>query len=116
MFRDLPIPVIDIARLLDGTAASSGHDVIVTRLPGSNALIGLLVDELGEIPEVAANRLLPMSGLTHRQAPAIVDRAVRPENAGDPLLCIINLEHLLLQTRVATASSSISTGNGDALA
>jgi chemotaxis signal transduction protein len=108
MFRDMPIPVIDIAQLLDGTAASSGHDVIVTRAPGSNALVGLLVDELGGNPEIAASRVLPMSGITHSHAPAIVDRAIRPENAGDALLCIVNLEHLLLRTQVATVSTVLS--------
>lgn len=101
MYRDSPIPVIDLARLMDNSSTASGHDVVVIRLTATSPSIGLLVDELAGIPAIAVSRMLPMSDAAQRAGAAIVDRAVRPERPDDPLLLILNLEQLLLHTRAA---------------
>lgn len=102
MFRDSPIPVIDMPRLLDSAAGAAGSDVIVARLPESSTYVGLLIDELGGIPEIPASQILAMSDVTQQSQAAIVDRAVRPAQADDPVLFIINLQQLLLRIQAGT--------------
>jgi chemotaxis signal transduction protein len=98
MYRNAPIPVVDVARLLDGPNARRGRNLIVARAVGDTQLIGLLVDELAEIPEVPAERILPLAELTQRSGPAILNRAVRPEHADDPVLFVVSVEQLLVYT------------------
>jgi hypothetical protein len=71
---DTPIPVIDLARLMDNSSTTCGHDVVVIRATTEAPLIGLLVDELAGIPAIAVSRMLPMSDATQRAGPAIGDR------------------------------------------
>jgi chemotaxis signal transduction protein len=97
MFREAPIPVIDVPRLLDSAARAAGSDVIVARLPDSSTYVGLLIDELGGIPEIPASQILAMTDVTQQSQAAIVDRAVRPAQVDDPVLFIINLQQLLLR-------------------
>lgn len=113
MYRDNPVPVIDLARLMDNTsaAAAASRDVVLIRANPDGPAIGLLVDELAGIPAIPVSRLLPMADVAQRSGAAIVDRAVRPERAEDPLLLIVNLEQLLLHTqfgRTVTASSRVA--------
>lgn len=112
MYRETPLPVIDLARLLNAGQGTDARNVIVVRasetgLPRdtrgrapsgaqpSDKLFGLLVEELADIPEIATSRLLPVGELNARGV-AILDRAVRPEHADEPVLMLVNLEQLLV--------------------
>jgi chemotaxis signal transduction protein len=101
MFRGNPIPVVDLARLMDNKSTTHGRDVIVIRASEQSPSIGLLVDDLAGIPAIPVSRLLPMNDVSQRASAAIVDHAVRPERPDDPLLLILNLEQLLQHTRAA---------------
>jgi chemotaxis signal transduction protein len=92
MYRGTPIPVIDLGRLLHTGQSAEARNVIVVRATGQ--LFGLLVEELADIPEIALSRLLPVGDLNGRGA-AILDRAVRPEHAEQPVLMLMNIEQLL---------------------
>lgn len=101
MFRDTPVPVVDLARLMDNSASTRGRDVVLIRASQEGQIIGLLVDDLGGIPAIAVSRLLPMTDVGQRAGAAVVDHAVRPERPEDPMLLILNLEQLLAHTRIA---------------
>jgi chemotaxis signal transduction protein len=102
LYRERPLPVIDLPRLLHGQMTSTGgtasRSVIIARV-GDEPSIALLVDALAEIPEVAVSRILPVAELALRGGPAILDRAVRPEQPDDPMLFVMNLEQLVAYTR-----------------
>jgi chemotaxis signal transduction protein len=98
MYGDGPIPVLDLARLMDNSAATQGRDVVVVRPEAGAPAIGLLVDELGGVPAIPASRILPMTNVSQRGGAAIVTRAVRPEQPDDPMLLLVDLQPLLAHT------------------
>jgi chemotaxis signal transduction protein len=100
MYRDTPLPVIDLGRLLHTGRASEARNVIVVRAAETGQLFGLLVEELADIPEIAVSRILPVGDLNVRGA-AILDRAVRPEHAEEPVLMLMNIEQLLMYAGAA---------------
>lgn len=102
MFRDAPIPVVDVPRLLNGATCATGTDVIVARLPDSKGCVGLRIDELAGIPEIPASQILAMNEVAHQPRAAIVDRAVRPDKPDDPVLFIINLQQLMERVKVGS--------------
>jgi chemotaxis signal transduction protein len=100
MYRDMPLPVIDLGQLLNAGRGTLARNVIVVRAADTGQLFGLLVEELADIPEIAVSRILPVAELNTR-GPAILDRAVRPERAEEQVLMIINIEQLLICARAA---------------
>lgn len=101
MYRELPLPVIDLGRLLNAGQGTNTRNVIVVRATDTGQLFGLLVEELADIPEIAVSRILPVGEIGSRNGPAILDRAVRPDQAEDQVLMIMNIEQLLLYARAA---------------
>lgn len=102
MFRDSPIPVVDVPRLLNGATCASGSDVIVAQLPDSTQCVGLRIDELASIPEIPASEILAMNEMASQSRNAIVDRAVRPAKPEDPVLFIINLQQLMSRVQAGS--------------
>jgi chemotaxis signal transduction protein len=100
MYREMPLPVIDLSKLLHAGQGTRARNVIVVRAADTGQLFGLLVEELADIPEIAVSRILAVGELNTR-GPAILDRAVRPEHAEEPVLMIINIEQLLVCARAA---------------
>jgi chemotaxis signal transduction protein len=100
MYREMPMPVIDLGRLLNAGQGTRARNVIVVRAAETAQSFGLLVEELADIPEIAVSRILPVHELNTR-GPAILDRAVRPEHAEEQVLMIINIEQLLICARAA---------------
>ncbi|MBM0108681.1 chemotaxis protein CheW [Steroidobacter sp. S1-65] len=94
MYRDTPLPVIDLGRLLNTGQHAAARNVIVVRAAGTQ-LFGLLVEELADIPEIEVSRILPVGDLNTRGA-AILDRAIRPERAEEPALMLMNIQQLLM--------------------
>jgi chemotaxis signal transduction protein len=100
MYRETPIPVIDLGQLLHTGRTTEARNVIVVRTVQTGQLFGLLVEELADIPEIAVGRILPVGDL-NVCGPAILDRAVRPEHAAEPVLMLMNIEQLLLYAGAA---------------
>jgi chemotaxis signal transduction protein len=58
IYGDQSITVFDLSSFLPGNnQGSESRQIIVVHLPGEKAYFGLLIDELGEIPEIAASRI-----------------------------------------------------------
>lgn len=100
MYRDTPLPVIDLCQLLHTGRGTDARNVIVVRAVETSQLFGLLVEELADIPEIAVSRILPVGDLNGRGG-AILDRAVRPEHAAEPVLMLMNIEQLLIYAGAA---------------
>jgi len=108
MYRDSPVLVIDLARLLEKAAANGdANDVVIARVPSTGQLIGLLIDELGDIPEVSVNRILPFTERAQHNGAAVIDRAVRPESPEEPVLFIVNIEQLVLHTQTGRSATTL---------
>jgi len=93
LHENMPIPVVDIQRLLPRTAATqkAAHQQIVLVRHQENHLFGILVDSLGEIPEVAHHRLELMSSMFSGEG-VIADSLVKPDPSrpSGELLLILN--------------------------
>jgi chemotaxis signal transduction protein len=70
MYRGAPLPVLDLAKVLepsahstDAGAAPRGLGQIMVMTPAEGVHFGLLVDDLGEIVEVLADRLAPLPAM-----------------------------------------------------
>ncbi|HEY5759297.1 MAG TPA: chemotaxis protein CheW [Steroidobacter sp.] len=100
MYRETPLPVIDLGKLLNTGPGTDARNVIVVRAVETGQLFGLLVEELADIPEIAVSRILPVGDLNARGV-AILDRAVRPEQADEPMLMLMNIEQLLIYAGAA---------------
>lgn len=100
MYREMPLPVIDLGRLLNAGQGTNARNVIAVRAVETGQLFGLLVEELADIPEIATSRILPVGELNTRGA-AILDRAVRPEHPEEPVLMLMNIEQLLIYAGAA---------------
>jgi chemotaxis signal transduction protein len=96
MYQGEPIPVIDIAQLTGAASSRTRREVIIVQPANHRMRVGLLVDELASIPEIPMTSLLPLAECTGRSTVRIVDRAVRPERAEDPVLLIVNIEQLIV--------------------
>jgi len=108
MYQGMPLPVVDLAKLVDKNPSNGGRDVVVARSTENSPMVGLLIDELDDIPEIAANRILPVADIAQRNGPNIVDRAVRPDRADDPVLFLVNLDQVLMHARAVGAAAAKS--------
>jgi chemotaxis signal transduction protein len=99
MYQGDPIPVVDIGRLTGRTTARTACDVIVVRAREGEQRIGILVDALGDIPEVPVHAIVPVADAMFQSNTSVLDRVVRPQNPNDPVLLILSIEQLLLQLR-----------------
>jgi chemotaxis signal transduction protein len=93
--REEPIPVLDLAQCM-GVAAieSEGGHIIVVR--AGDTLVGLLVDALGEIPEVPADHIVGLEALKwgeHLPASGIVPRHA-DDDPHAPLLIVLDMARL----------------------
>lgn len=100
------VPVADLASLLELPAAERGAMVILLRVAGRNRPIGLLVESLGDNPEVPSDRLLPVSVLEQSAASQLVEHAIQPVDDHDGLVLVLNTEQLAKALGSAVAASS----------
>jgi chemotaxis signal transduction protein len=97
LYQGEPIPVIDLAQLASSPLPALRGEIIIVQ--ANHRRVGLLIDELASIPEVPVTNLLPLSDGASRSTTRIVDRAVRPESAEDPVLLIVNIDQVMTATR-----------------
>jgi chemotaxis signal transduction protein len=99
MFGGEPIVVADAARLLGTTHIETPRMVVAIRAPGQKRPFGLLVESLGDIPEVARDRLLPIDGLHDHSASALVEQAIEVADPRDPMVMVLNTARLVALMR-----------------
>jgi len=94
---DGAVPVVDLSKLLGLPNLEDPSVVILMRLPGRERPLGLLVESLGDNPEVPADRLLPVAVLEHGRESSLVELAIQPVNARDGLVLVVAAEKLVGQ-------------------
>src|SRR5882724_8330322 len=99
MFGGEPIVVADAARLLGTTHIDTPRMAVVIRVSGQKRPFGLLVESLGDIPEVARERLLPIAGLQGQSASALVEHAIEVADPRDPMVMVLNTARLVALMR-----------------
>ena len=94
MFDGEPIVVADMARLLGATNIETPRIVIAIRPPGQSRPFGLLVEALGDIPEVARERLLTIDTLRNEDTSMLVEFALQVADPSDPMVVVLNTQRL----------------------
>jgi chemotaxis signal transduction protein len=94
MFGGEPIVVADMARLLGATNIEAPRTAIVIRPPGQTRPFGLLVEALGDIPEVPRVRLLKIDTLSHGDTSPLVEFALQVADPRDPMVMVLNTQRL----------------------
>jgi chemotaxis signal transduction protein len=94
MFGGEPIVVADMARLLGATNIEAPRVAIVIRPPDQTRPFGLLVEALGDIPEVARDRLLTIDNLRTGDMSLLVEFALQVADPGDPMVMVLNTQRL----------------------
>lgn len=105
MHQGNPLPVVDLAQFTGHASQAGARDVVVIQPADRSQRIGLLVDELASIPEIAASRILPLTDYAGRTTNRIIDRVVRPQQPEDPVLLILNVEQLLAHVRCEVSAT-----------
>jgi chemotaxis signal transduction protein len=90
MFAGEPIAVADLTKVLGEATAEKNRMVIVVRVPGRAQPLGLVVEALGDVSEVATDRLLPIDGSSDQLATL----AIEPADPDAPLVMILSPERL----------------------
>ena len=80
MFRDQPVPVVGLSGLLgeSGKRSASREPQVVILELATDALLGVMVDELGEIPEIDAGQIEQVSGILGGEH-MLTEGLVKPE-------------------------------------
>jgi chemotaxis signal transduction protein len=107
MFAGEPIAVADMARLLGTTNIETPRVVIAIRTPGQTRPFGLLVESLGDILEVARERLLPIDGLRDRSTCLLVEYAIEVTDPRDPMVMVLNAQRLVALMRGETLEEAV---------
>lgn len=97
MHDDQPITVFDLAALLTGRpTAVEARQIVVIRSPEQRISFGILVDELGEIPEIPAERIEPIPGML-ANGKSLTESLVKPHpaDAEKRILVILSVERML---------------------
>ena len=107
MYRGSPLPVLDLRRLIDvparsshaaevaGSSARTGQIVVMTASGGVR--FGVLVDDLGEIVEVLANRLTPLPAMVANRH-MFADAAFAANSADEGDLVVVLRADLLYES------------------
>jgi len=95
MFAGEPLVVADMGRLLGAVNIETPQMVIVVRAPGQTRPFGLLVEALGDIPEVARDRLLTIDTLRNDPTSLLVEFALEVADPRDPMVMVLNTQRLV---------------------
>ena len=97
LYQNMTVPVVDITRLMPerpDVRHIPGKQVVLVRVR-EDAVMGIMVNSLGEIPEVAQHRIQALSSLFSGEE-TIADSLVKPEvsQESSELLLILNPEKI----------------------
>lgn len=99
MRRGAPLAVLDLPRLLNGGQPTAGTSslaqIVVVKAGPGRPSFGMLVDALGDTPEVAQSRLDRLSEVCSA-ADALVEHVVKPTASSEkqPLLMVLSAQRL----------------------
>ena len=94
MYEGDPIMVVDLRDYVNGAVGGAASQIVIVRGATNGQLLGLLVDELGEIPEVPVSLIQPVAGLFQGSA-SLVDSIVKTDGgAGGGLLLLLSADKL----------------------
>ena len=90
MHNDQPITIFDLSGALsDRPSSIEARQIVVIQLPGQRYRFGILADELGEIPEIPAQRIEPIPGML-ANGNSLTESLVKPHpNDGEKRILII---------------------------
>jgi len=108
------VPVVDLAGLLGISNLETPSVVILVRVAGRARTLGLLVESLGDNPEVPMDRLLPVSVLEDGTASALVECAIQPVQAQDGLVLVMSVEQVFTTLFGAVAEPVAAADAADA--
>lgn len=115
LYQDMTVPVVDISRLMPerpDVPHVPGKQVVLVRIR-EDAVLGIMVNSLGEIPEVAQHRVQALSSMFSGEG-AIADSLVKPEvsQASGELLLILNPEKICQRIMALKNKEAPQAGNG----
>jgi len=90
MFAGEPIAVADLAKVLGEPPLEAPRIVVIIRVQGRPKPVGLLLELLGDVSEVATDRVLPVDGSQEQLATL----AIEPADPQAPLVMILSPERL----------------------
>lgn len=98
IIRDTAIAVLDIAHMLgqkETTQAAELQQIVIIQATPQRASFGLLVDDLGENPEIPLARIVQTPDVFHSRN-ALVENLVKPDPAvpGDTILMLLSIDRL----------------------
>ncbi len=94
MYEGDPIMVVDLSDYVHGERAGTPSQIVIVRGSTNGQRLGLLVDELGEIPEVPVSLIQPVAGLFQGSA-SLVDSIVKTDGGeGGELLLLLSADKL----------------------
>lgn len=91
------VPVVDLASMLEMPNTEEPSAVILIRLPGRERPLGLLIEALGDNPEVPSDRLLPVDVVERSTVSSLVEYAIQPVDVKDGLVLVVAAEQLCAQ-------------------
>ncbi len=98
LYGDEAIPVYDLPELRGAFTAQGGtRQIVVLRPAAGGAPFGLLVDQLGDIPELPSSAVRPVQMLSERVADlldGLVTPIAREPGANVPMLLLVSVERL----------------------
>jgi len=93
MFENQSIVAADLARLLGVEPLEAARTAVVLRVPPTPRPFALLVEALGDIPEVSFERLLSID-TCRASEDGLVAHAIQPQSPGDPLIIALSADRL----------------------
>lgn len=115
MYQGRPISVFDLTPLLPDQPTLKGDgQLVVLGLPEQDLRFGILVDELGDIPEIPLARIDPVPAMLGQSGSSMTDSLVRPDPGapGRDILVVLSLEAIV--RRLAAASGAAVRDSGEA--
>ena len=109
MYRGAPLPVFDLTRILQDAGAAERREAtqVVVMESSSGGRFGLMVDGLGEIVEVAEDRVRFLPSMVAAED-TFADAALTPDGVGDGELVVV-LRADQLYANLAKSAPTIAT-------
>ncbi len=97
LYQEQAITIFDLSDFLHGAAPSPAKStqIVVIRMPGQRSSFGILVDELGDIPEIAASRIEPVPSMMFGSG-SLTESLVKPhaDDAEKRILIILSADSI----------------------
>jgi len=106
MFAGEPVAVADLAKVLGEKPLEAPQIVVIIRVHGRAKPFGLLLELLGDVSEVATDRLLPIDGPMEQLATL----AIEPADPQAPLVMILSPERLSMLLYGTAPEAPVAAG------